>query len=149
MPITPAEVRAALARVPKMFLGGLQAIILLGGTRKQLMAAQGNGFSYGCYWDDCVFLFPFPVEMLTSVYRHPPKPSDLQDYVRVGAELTTETDGTVVRLHRHSLKRLYLQDILIHEIGHHVDRANLGHPKENEAYARWFATEYGFRRRPC
>ena len=40
----------------------------------------------------------------------------------------------------------YLQDILVHEIGHHVDRANLGHPKESEAYARWFATEYGFRR---
>lgn len=84
--------------------------------------------------------------MLCSIYRRPPKPSDMLDYSRVGAEITTETGGTMVRFDRRSLKKLYLQDVLIHEIGHHVDRANLGHPKENEAYARWFATEFGFRR---
>ncbi len=146
MPVTAAEVRATTSLVPAEFLRGLQAIFLLAGTRKQLKGACGDLFSYGFYWADCVFLHPFPLQLLCSIYRHAPKPSDLLDYARVGAEITTESAGTVVRFDRHSLKKLYLQDVLIHEIGHHVDRANLGHPKENEAYARWFATEYGFRR---
>ncbi|NNC90759.1 MAG: hypothetical protein HKN82_20065 [Akkermansiaceae bacterium] len=146
MPVTPKDVRHTLERIPAGFLRELQAIFLLGGTRKQAVCAGSAEFSYGCYWEDCVFLYPFPRELLTSVYRRPPKPSDMQDYARVGAEITTETEGTVVRFDRDSLKRLYLQDVLIHEIGHHVDRENLGPTKENEAYARWFATEFGFRR---
>ena len=146
MPVTPEEVRAALSLVPGKFLHDLQAIFLLGGTRKQEKGICGDLFCYGFYWADCVFLHPFPVQMLRSVYRRPPKPSDMLDYVRVGAEITAETDGTVVQFDRRSLKKLYLQDVLIHEISHHVDRANLGHSKENEAYARWFATEFGFRR---
>ncbi len=146
MPVTREEVRATLARVPAAFQRDLQAVFLLAGTRTQLKVVCGDLFSYGFYWADCIFLHPFPLQMLCSVYRHSPKPSDLLDYARVGAEITTETDGTVVRFDRRALKKLYLQDVLIHEIGHHVDRANLGHPKENEAYARWFATEFGFRR---
>ena len=54
-------------------------------------------------------------------------------------------EGTVVRFDARSLKKLYLQDVLVHEIGHHADRANLGNTKDNEAFARWFATEFGFR----
>ena len=44
-----------------------------------------------------------------------------------------------------SIRRFYLWDVLVHEIGHHVDRF---HPdrsnKRSERFAEWFARTYGF-----
>lgn len=144
MPVTVEDVRESLTRIPAVFHRGLQAIFLLAGTRKQAKVAGGDDLSYGCYWADCVFLHPFPKSKLRSVYPRPPKPSDLLEYARAGAEITTESQGTVVRFDARSLKKLYLQDVLVHEIGHHVDKANLGKSNDDEAFARWFATEFGF-----
>ena len=44
-----------------------------------------------------------------------------------------------------AIRRFYLWDVLVHEIGHHVDRF---HPdrstKRSERFAEWFARTYGF-----
>ena len=46
-----------------------------------------------------------------------------------------------------SLKRFYLQDVLMHELGHHVDSPNFisKSDKKAEGFAEWFASEYGYR----
>jgi len=40
------------------------------------------------------------------------------------------------------LRRFYLRDVLIHEIGHHVDTCNV-EPKDRERFADEFAQKYG------
>jgi len=39
-----------------------------------------------------------------------------------------------------SLSRFYLYDVLLHELGHHVDRRERQHDRRaSENYAKWFA----------
>ncbi len=147
MPVSAEDVRTTLRRIPARYLEGLKAVFLLGGTRKQNRSAWGYSLSYGCYWEDCVFLHPFPKDLLRATYPRAPKPSELLYFRRIGATITTTSEGTTIRFDRDSLKRLYLYDVFIHEIGHHVDRHNPGNENEKEAFAEWFATEFGFRRR--
>jgi hypothetical protein len=51
--------------------------------------------------------------------------------------LGTSWDGATLQFDSSSLRRFYLYDVLLHEVGHHVDR---DHMSENaERYASWFA----------
>ena len=43
-----------------------------------------------------------------------------------------------------SLKDFYLNNILIHELGHLVDNRNTAY-EARERYAEWFAVQYGYR----
>jgi hypothetical protein len=42
-----------------------------------------------------------------------------------------------------TLKDFYLTDVLVHEIGHHVDRERRVDHHTEEAFANWFAQEHG------
>jgi len=46
------------------------------------------------------------------------------------------------------VRRFLLDDVLLHEIGHHLDRHNFARKSNRkiEGFAEWFATENGFRR---
>jgi hypothetical protein len=43
-----------------------------------------------------------------------------------------------------SIKDFFLNNVLIHEIGHIHDDRN-ANPADRERYANWFAIEYGYR----
>ena len=55
-------------------------------------------------------------------------------------------DGDVWRLEwtPNTIHDFYLNNILIHEIGHINDHRNTSFD-DRERYANWFATEYGYR----
>jgi hypothetical protein len=44
-----------------------------------------------------------------------------------------------------AVRDFYLNNILIHELGHLVDARNTGYV-DRERYAEWFALEYGYKR---
>ncbi len=44
-----------------------------------------------------------------------------------------------------TIRDFYLNNILIHELGHLVDDRNTGY-MDRERYAEWFALQYGYRR---
>ena len=43
-----------------------------------------------------------------------------------------------------AIEDFYLNNILIHELGHLIDDRNTGYT-DRERYAEWFAVEYGYR----
>ena len=43
-----------------------------------------------------------------------------------------------------AIKDFYLNNVLIHEIGHVLDSRNTNHD-QRERFANWFAVEYGYR----
>lgn len=45
------------------------------------------------------------------------------------------------------LRDFYLDDVLVHEVGHHVDRHRFNNSKTKEGFAYWFAREFGKKRR--
>jgi hypothetical protein len=139
-PVTAEDVEATLLRVPAEFLTGLDSVYILGGTAKQDKVAFSRLARFGCYGGNMIYLHAFPRKRLRTRYKTPPSPDIVQEYTRVGATCTAERDGYVLQFSEDTLRAFYLRDVLLHEIGHHVDRSNVFRKKDAaaERYAKWF-----------
>ena len=139
------DVKRILAIVPQEMLIGLRRIALLGGTSRQEKSAWNPRWVYGCYGYGSINLFAFPEcrRIWASPVLH--RPAEILAYQRAGVEITHDGGKWVYKFTDDSLRRFYLWDVLVHEIGHHVDRF---HPdrsrKRSEQFAEWFARTYGF-----
>jgi hypothetical protein len=146
-PFTVQDVVNTLDAVPRAFLGGLQSIYLFGGTAKQEKNALGDLYRYGAYGWCEIHLYAFPRRRLRWRRKGMPKPHVRQEYERAGAVFHQDGDYVVCCFDASALRTFYLRDVLIHEVGHHVDRSHLrtGITKA-ERFAHWFVREHGFRR---
>jgi hypothetical protein len=141
-PVEVEDVRGLLSSVPSDFLNSLRGIYLLGGTSKQLRASKKR-FRYGCYESGRIYLYAFPRWMLTEIWGQLPKPTIVEEYRRMGAQWNHSDSGWQLEFDPSSLKRFYLFDVLLHELGHHVDKRVWSRDTESaERYAEWFAQEY-------
>jgi hypothetical protein len=141
-PVETEDVRELLTRVPSNFLNSLDSIYLLGGTSKQLRASKKR-FRYGCYESGRIYLYAFPRRMLIDNWGQLPKPTIVEEYKRMGAKWKQNDSVWSLEFDQSSLKRFYLFDVLLHELGHHIDRRIRGRDTESaERYAEWFAQEY-------
>lgn len=141
-PASLEDVMGTLASVPVEFLMGLESVLILGGTGKQDRQAEGRRFCYGCYWTSpkWICLYAFPRRLLTWRLRESVRPSDLQPYRRAGVKCQSDRGRWTLEYDDESLRRFYLDTVLLHEIGHHVDRHNDPRPTaESERFAVWFA----------
>jgi hypothetical protein len=61
----------------------------------------------------------------------------------MGAEWKPDHSGWWLIFSESSIRQFYLFDVLLHEIGHHVDRRSRRRDTaSSERYAEWFAQEY-------
>jgi len=142
MSLSIEDVKAKLEMLPEKFTQGLKAVLLLSGSNKQLKVFDSKLFAYGTYWNDIIFIHPFPKRNMNLYYRKGLKPNIKNDYERVGAVVERDDKiGMWIRWTMENLKTFYLRDVLVHEIGHHFDKNS----KKTEGFAEWFATEYGFK----
>jgi hypothetical protein len=144
-----SDVVSVLEAIPREFLPGLRSIYLMGGTWKQDKIALGDLYYYGeCGWNT-VYLYAFPRRRLHYRLRQLAKPDIRQEFERAGAVFRQDGDGWICEFDETSLRTFYLYDVLIHEIGHHVDRDNWGGKTHSEAegFAEWFVREHGLRRK--
>jgi hypothetical protein len=148
LPIDKASIREALSAVPKKFLQGLKGVVTLSGSKKQEKASNSL-FAYGVYTSNVIFLHPFPKKFLDRIRRGLPKPSALQEFERAGAKITRDGKYWRMQFDEIALKQFYLKEVLLHELGHHVDSKNsrFKTDKKAEGFADWFASEYGYKLR--
>lgn len=146
-PFHPQDINEYLEKMPEEFVNGIKGIYLLGGTKKQKKASFGSLFRYGCYSGSKIYLHAFPENRMTlSFKKNKPSPSILEEYERANANIKNVKGGLCISFDIGSLKRFFLQDVLTHEIGHHMDRYNIDQThKRSERFAEWFASEYGYR----
>jgi hypothetical protein len=144
-PYTGEDVARVLASLPQPFLRELKGVFLMGGTGKQARIAWSDLYRYGSYGSATVHLFAFPCRRLERRRKGPCRPHVVQEYLRAGATCATEGNEWVCRFTEESLRLFYLADVLIHEVGHHVDRLHLFRKpaREGEAFAHWFVREHG------
>jgi hypothetical protein len=144
-PFDAMDVKRVLSLIPSDMLLGLRRIALLGGTTRQEKSAWNDGWCYGCYGYGCVTLFAFPERRRVWQSPNLHKPAEIHAYQRAGVEITHENGDWVYRFTDDSIRRFYLWDVLVHEIGHHVDRDHPDRSKaRSERFAEWFARTYGF-----
>jgi hypothetical protein len=142
-PWTVTDVVEVLTGVPRAFVSGLSGVYLMGGTARQ---RRLRTLTFGMYWNTHIYLFPLPDHWLTEGLPASSKPSEIKKYTNFGAVVkSSDRGGSTVIFDEPNLRRFYLYDVLLHELGHHVDR--LGTAKSPERYALWFA-EYQYARLP-
>jgi hypothetical protein len=146
-PVNENDIRAALATVPADYTADLRAVFVLSGSKKQARVAR-RLFCWGTYWRRCIFLAPFPKSLMEASYRPELCPSKLIEWERAGAVIRDVPGGVRVTFDAASLRRFYLREVLMHEVGHHVDRRPREPSRTREGFANWFALEYGYRLRP-
>jgi len=134
-PWSVEDVARVLQSIPNQFLIGLTGVFLLGGTSRQRSL---KSLTYGIYSTNRIYLFALPERMLEQHLSKMPKPNVAHAYTRFGATITPDGKGKgKLRFDVPSLRNFFLYDVLLHEVGHHVDR---DHQSDNaERYATWFA----------
>lgn len=137
-PVTVKDVRRRLLDLPKKFVRGINVIQLSPMTNKRRLFP-----CYGMQWGSTVYLYPIE-ESLVELYVRPPRPSQLIDARMYGGHWSQEGNMWHLRWTPQAIRDFYLNNILIHEIGHINDPRNNSY-QDRERYADWFAIEYGYR----
>lgn len=145
-PVTRANIVSVLNEVPRRFLDGLEGVFVVRGSRK--MAQQQGHFVHGTYCRRVILLFPYPNALMTFAAAGS-RPHELDWLRRSGVAVEAGIDGVLrASFSRASLRTYYAREVLVHEIGHHVEFHLRGRTtKLSESFAEWFATEFGFRNR--
>jgi hypothetical protein len=137
--VTPAQIRERLASVPQEFLRGLEVVQLSRMTRKK------QSFPcYGMQWGATLYLYPLETS-LEEWFNTPPRTETYNEARMYGGRWDEPATGQWrLTWTKKAIEDFYLNNILIHELGHLVDERNSGYA-ERERYAEWFAIQYGYR----
>ena len=136
--LTPADVRARLALLPEGFTRNLEVVQFSRMTRK-----KASFPCYGMQWGATIYLYPIE-QNLTEDYDQPPKPGQSNEARMYGGAWTERRDGWQLLWSEETIRDFYLNNILIHELGHLVDDRNTSY-HARERYAEWFSLEYGYK----
>ncbi len=137
-PVTVEDVRARLAELPAHLSCGVEVVQFSAMTRKRQLFPL-----YGMQWGPNVYLYPIE-ESLTETYNRPPKPDQLMEARMFGGQWSQVGREWKLTWTPATIRDFYLNNVLIHEVGHVNDTRNTNTHKR-EQYAIWFATEYGYR----
>jgi hypothetical protein len=136
--VTEDDVRRRLAQLPEWMVRPLQVVQLSQMTRKKRRAP-----CYGMQWGSAIYLYPIE-ESLIETFQRPPKPAQKIEASMYGAEWAQERDEWKLVWTEASIRDFYLNNVLIHELGHILDSRNTSH-RDRERYAEWFALEMGYK----
>ncbi|MFQ5731555.1 MAG: hypothetical protein ACE5KM_06340 [Planctomycetaceae bacterium] len=136
--VTADDVKDRIAELPKRFTEQLEVVQLSGMTRKRALFP-----CYGMQWATTVYLYPIE-DSLVEVYDRPPHPEQVIEARMYGGRWEQEGHEWKLIWTPQTIRDFYLNNILIHEIGHTLDDRNTSYV-DRERYANWFATEYGYR----
>ena len=137
-PVTVAEIQERLELLPKSIVEQVEVVQLSRMTRKRQLFPR-----YGMQWGASVYLYPIE-SSLVEAYVRPPTPQQ-QIEARMFGGVWSESDREwTLTWSLDTLKDFYLNNVLIHEIGHVIDTRNT-RTEDRERYANWFAIEHGYR----
>lgn len=138
--VTPTEIADRLAQLPPEMLIELD-VVQLG----QITKKKKSFPCYGMQWGTALYLYPM-CETFVESYAAPPSPRLLVETKMFGGKWTDDAANKTWTLSwtEQTARDFYLNNILIHELGHLLDDRNTGY-EDRERYAEWFAVEYGYK----
>lgn len=136
--LTEADIRDRLAQLPEGMTRCLEVVQLSQMTRKKRVSP-----CYGMQWGATIYLYPIE-ESRVEVFTSPPKPSQKIEAQMFGARWVQDKKHWKLIWTEDAIRDFYLNNVLIHELGHLVDQRNTTF-KDRERYAEWFAVEHGYK----
>jgi hypothetical protein len=135
--LSPQDVRDRLAQLPEEFVRPLEVVQFSRITRKK------QSFPcYGMQWGSAIYLYPVE-ESLVEHYPFAPKPTQRIEASMYGGLWEQSGDKWLLRWSEAAIRDFYLNNVLIHELGHLLDQRNSGFG-DRERYAEWFAMRFGY-----
>jgi len=139
--LTPQDIRKRLRQLPSHFLAPLEVVQLSRMTRKKERYA-----CYGMQWGTTLYLYPMESSRV-EYHPRPPKPNQRQEAEMYGGRWSQIEPGIwKLAWSERAIRDFYLNNILIHELGHLLDDRNTTYT-DRERFAEWFALEYGYKAR--
>jgi hypothetical protein len=136
--VTEADVRRRLAQLPPWMTAPLEVVQLSQMTRKKRRSP-----CYGMQWGSTIYIYPIE-ETLIETFGQPPKPAQRIEAAMYGAQWVSERGQWQLVWTEEAIRDFYLNNVLIHELGHILDNRNTSH-RDRERYAEWFALEVGYK----
>lgn len=137
--LTEKEIRDRLAKLPESTLIPLEVIQLSRMTKKK------QSFPcYGMQWGPTLYLYPIE-ESLIEYFSQPPRPAEYNEAKQYGGRWVQDGSEWQLIWTEATIKDFYLNNILIHELGHLLDNRNTSYT-DRERYAEWFAIEHGLKK---
>jgi hypothetical protein len=137
--LTADDVRARLAQLPAWMTEPLEVVQFSQMTRKKRRSP-----CYGMQWGQTIYLYPIE-ESRIEVFCQAPKPAQQIEAAMFGARwLPAERRRWRLVWSEEAIRDFYLNNVLIHELGHILDSRNTSH-RDRERYAEWFALEMGYK----
>ena len=116
--LTPGDVRQRLSLLPEHFTRNLEVVQFSRMTRK-----KASFPATGMQWGAAIYLYPIE-QNWTEDYDNPPKPNQVNEARMYGGVWTEQPDGWQLIWTEETIRDFYLNNILIHELGHLVDDRN-------------------------
>ena len=140
-PVTRLDVAERLLLLPERIRAqlstALQHVEMLTMTKKMKREPH-----YGMQWGSTVYLYPIEAEY-EEYFGRPPRPAELQGIKRYGARWLQHNQNLwICKWTRKTLADFYLENVLMHELGHLLDKRNTS-PIDRERFAEAFAQQYG------
>jgi hypothetical protein len=137
--LTPEDVRNRLAQLPAWMVEPLEVVQFSQMTRKKRRSP-----CYGMQWGQTIYLYPIE-ETRFEVFCQAPTPAQRIEAAMYGARwLSAERGRWHLAWSEEAVRDFYLNNVLIHELGHILDSRNTSH-RDRERYAEWFALEMGYK----
>lgn len=138
--VTPDDIRRRLAQLPDWMTEPLEVIQLSRMTRKKQRFP-----CYGMQWGTALYLYPLETG-LVEYFMRPPKPNEYNESRMYGGRWQRDSAAGIWKLvwTPETVRDFYLNNILIHELGHLLDDRNSNY-HDRERYAEWFAVEHGYK----
>ena len=136
--VTEDEIRDRLADLPEWMILPLEVVQLSRMTRKKQTFP-----CYGMQWGTSLYLYPIE-DSLIEIFSRPPKPTVYNEARQFGGRWDQVDGEWQLKWTEATLRNFYLNNILIHELGHLLDDRNASY-QDRERYAEWFAIEYGYK----
>ena len=137
--VTEREIRQRLDLLPPEMLRPLDVIQL-----SEMRQKKCRFPCYGMQWGTALYLYPVE-SSLVEYFSRPPKPNFFNEARMYGGRWVEEHGGTwKLAWTERSLKDYYLNNVLIHELGHLLDQRNSNYV-DRERFAEWFAIQFGYR----
>ncbi|MEO1229831.1 MAG: hypothetical protein AAFZ18_13065 [Myxococcota bacterium] len=121
-PLSGAECLAAMAALPRRVTEGITHVWLRRVTRRALDRGEHPLASYVLGSGvRAVVLFPWRTDNLIRFGAKAPQGDTRRDYERFGAQIVRRGECWYGEFSDVALRRFYLEYLLFHEIGHHLD----------------------------
>lgn len=142
--LTPAEIFNRLSQLPQWMTRPLEIVQLSRMTRKKVSFP-----CYGMQWGSTLYLYPLEYDSREGFVEWlsvPPTPAQQIEVKMYGGRwVEAAPHGWKLAWSEKALRRFFLDNILIHELGHLLDNRNESYV-DRERFAEWFAVHYGHKR---